>query len=116
MKTVFAVSKNEAMMINVIIFAYGSKEKITEIKKSWHGIRIEITSNNRRDMLLKIEMPEDISLGLGKIVLENTKTIKGLAQIIDGICKTLDSLAKNIGKDIKALFQKYDEVNPPQNS
>ena len=67
-------------------------------------------------MLLKIEMPEDISLGLGKIILKNTKTIKGIAQTIDGLCKTLDSLAKNIGKDIKALFQKYDEVNPPQNS
>ena len=116
MKTVFAVSKNEAMMIDEILAAYGSKEKITEIKKSWHGIRIEITSNNRRDMLLKIEMPECISLGLGKIVRENIKVIKGLAQTIDGICKTIDSLAKNIGKDIKALFQKYDEVNPPQNS
>ena len=116
MKTVFAVSKNEAMMIDEILAAYGSKEKITEIKKSWHGIRIEITSNNRRDMLLKIEMPECISLGLGKIARENIKVIKGLAQTIDGICKTIDSLAKNIGKDIKALFQKYDEVNPPQNS
>ena len=116
MKTVFAVSKNEAMMIDEILAAYGSKEKITEIKKSWHGIRIEITSNNRRDMLLKIEMPEDITFGLGEIILKNTKTIKGIAQTIDGLCKTLDSLAKNIGKDIKALFQKYDEVNPPQNS
>ena len=116
MKTVFAVSKNEAMMIDEILAAYGSKEKITEIKKSWHGIRIEITSNNRRDMLLKIEMPECISLGLGKITRENIKVIKGLAQTIDGICKTIDSLAKNIGKDIKALFQKYDEDNPPQNS
>lgn len=117
MKTVYVFSKNEAMMIDEIITAYRSKDtKITEIKKSWHGIRIEITSNNRRDMLLKIEMPEDISLGLGKIALENIKAIKGIAQTVDGICKTLDSLAKNIGKDIKALFQKYDEVNPPQNS
>ena len=111
MKTVFAVSKNEAMMIDEILSAYGSKEKITEIKKSWHGIRIEITSNNRRDMLLKIEMPEDITLGFGEIILKNTKTIKGIMQTIDGLCKTLDSLAKNIGKDIKALFQKYDEGN-----
>ena len=62
-------------------------------------------------MLLKIEMAEDISLGLGKIVLENIKAIKGIMQTIDGLCKTLDSLAKNIGKDIKALFQKYDEDN-----
>ena len=116
MKTVFAVSKNEAMMIDEILAAYGSKVKITEIKKNWHGIRIEITSNNRRDMLLKIEMSEDITLGLGEIILKNTKTIKGLAQTIDGICKTIDSLAKNVGKDIKALFQKYDEDNPPQNS
>ena len=116
MKTVFAVSKNEAMMIDEILAAYGSKEKITEIKKSWHGIRIEITSNNRRDMLLKIEMPECISLVLGKIARDNIKVIKGLAQTIDGICKELDSLSKTIGKDIKALFQKYDEDNPPQNS
>ncbi len=116
MKTVFAVSKNEAMMIDEILAAYGSKVKIIEIKKNWHGIRIEITSNNRRDMLLKIEMPEDITLGLGEIILKNTKTIKGLAQTIDGICKTIDSLAKNVGKDIKALFKKYDEDNPPQNS
>ena len=116
MKTVFAVSKNEAMMIDEILAAYGSKEKITEIKKSWHGIRIEITSNNRRDILLKIEMPECNSLVLGKIARENIKVIKGLAQTIDGICKTIDSLAKNVGKDIKALFQKYDEDNPPQNS
>ena len=115
MKTVFVFSKNEAMMIDEIITAYGKETKITEIKKSWHGIRIESTSNNRRDMLLKIEMSEYISLGLGKIVLENIKVIKGLAQTIDGICKTLDSLAKNIGKDIKALFQKYDEDNPTQN-
>ena len=116
MKTVFAFSKNEAMMIDEIFEAYGSKTKITEIKKNCHGIRIESNFNNRRDMLLKIEMPEDISLGLGEIILKNTKTIKGIAQTVDGICKTLDSLAKNIGKDIKALFQKYDEVNPPQNS
>ena len=116
MKTVFAVSKNEAMMIDEIMTAYGKDTKIAEIKKSWHGIRIEITFNNRRDMLLKIEMPEDISLGLGEIILKNTKTIKGIAQTIDGLCKTLDSLAKNIGKDIKTLFQKYDEVNPPKNS
>ena len=116
MKTVFAVSKNEAMMIDEIMTAYGKDTKIAEIKKSWHGIRIETTFNNRRDMLLKIEMSEYISLGLGKIVRENIKVIKGLAQTIDGLCKTLDSLAKNIGKDIKALFQKYDEVNPPQNS
>ena len=67
-------------------------------------------------MLLKIEMSEDISLGLGEIILKNTKTIKGIAQTIDVICKTLDSLAKNIGKDIKSLFQKYDEDNPPKNS
>ena len=59
---------------------------------------------------------EYISLGLGKIALENIKVIKGLAQTIDGLCKTLDSLVKNIGKDIKALFQKYEEDNPPQNS
>lgn len=116
MKTVFAVSKNEAMMIDEILAAYSNKAKITEIKKNWHGIRIEITFNNKRDMLLKIEMPEYISLGLGEIILKNTKTIKGLAQTIDGICKTIDSLAKNVGKDIKALFQKYDEDNPPQNS
>lgn len=116
MKTVFSLSKNESMMIDEILAAYGSKVKITEIKKSWHGIRIEITFNNRRDMLLKIEMPEDISLGLGEIILKNTKTIKGIMQTIDGLCKTLDSLAKNIGKDTKALFQKYDEDNPPQNS
>ena len=112
MKTVFSFNKNEAMMIDEILAAYGSKDtKIAEIKKSWHGIRIEITFNNRRDMLLKIEMSEDISLGLGKIILKNTKTIKGIAQTIDGLCKTLDSLAKNIGKDIKALFKKYDEDN-----
>ena len=111
MKTVYVLSKNEAMMIDEILAAYGKGIKISEIKKSWHGIRIEITSNNRRDMLLKIEMPEDISLGLGEIILKNTKTIKGIAQTIDGLCKTLDSLAKNIGKDIKALFQKYDEGN-----
>ena len=111
MKTVFSFSKNEAMIIDEILAAYGNKVKITEIKNSWHGIRIEITFNNRRDMLLKIEMSEDISLGLGEIILKNTKTIKGIAQTIDGICKTLDSLAKNIGKDIKALFQKYDEGN-----
>ena len=111
MKTVYVFSKNEAMMIDEIFKAYGKDTKISEINKSWHGIRIEITSNNRRDMLLKIEMPEDISLGLGEIILKNTKTIKGIAQTIDGICKTLDSLAKNIGKDIKALFQKYDESN-----
>ena len=116
MKTVFAFSKNEAMMIDEIFEAYGSKTKITEIKKNCHGIRIESTSNNRRDMLLKIEMPECNSLVLGKIARENIKVIKGLAQTIDGICKTIDSLAKNVGKDIKALFQKYDEDNPPQNS
>ena len=116
MKTVFAVSKNEVMMIDEIMTAYGKDIKIAEIKKSWHGIRIEITFNNRRDMLLKIEMPECISLGLGKIARENIKVIKGLAQTIDGICKTIDSLAKNIGKDIKSLFQKYDDDNPPKNS
>ena len=116
MKTVYSFSKNEAMMIDEILEAYGKDIKIAEIKKSWHGIRIEITSNNRRNMLLKIEMPECISLGLGEIILKNTKTIKGITQTIDGLCKTLDSLAKNIGKDIKALFQKYDEDNPPQNS
>ena len=116
MKTVFAVSKNEAMIIDEIITAYGKETKIAEVKKSWHGIRIEITSNNRRDMLLKIEMPECISLVLGKIARENIKVIKGLVQTIDGICKELDSLSKTIGKDIKALFQKYDEDNPPQNS
>ena len=77
---------------------------------------LEITSNNRRDMLLKIEMPECISLVLGKIARDNIKVIKGLAQTIDGICKELDSLSKTIGKDTKALFQKYDEDNPPQNS
>ena len=111
MKTVFSFSNLEAMMIDEIITAYGKDTKITEINKCWHGIRIGITSNTRRDMLLKIEMSEDISLGLGKIILKNTKTIKGIMQTIDGLCKTLDSLAKNIGKDIKALFQKYDEDN-----
>ena len=50
MKTVFAVSKNEAMMIDEIMTAYGKDTKIAEIKKSWHGIRIEITFNNRRDI------------------------------------------------------------------
>ena len=111
MKTVFAFSKNEAMMIDEIITAYGKETKITEVYKCWHGIRIGITSNTRRDMVLKIETTEYISLGLGEIILKNTKTIKGIMQTIDGLCKTLDSLAKNIGKDIKALFQKYDEGN-----
>lgn len=115
MKTVFSFSNLEAMMIDEIIAAYGKDTKITEINKCWHGIRIGITSNTRRDMVLKIETPEYISLGLGEIILKNTNTIKGIMKTIDGLCKTLDSLAKNIGKDIKALFQKYDEDNPPQN-
>ena len=114
MKTIFVFSKNEAMMIDEILAAYGSKVKITEIKKNWHGIRFE--GNFNPGYTLTISMPISISLGLGKIALENIKAIKGLAQTIDGICKTLDSLAKNVGKDIKELFQKYDEDNPPQNS
>ena len=32
MKTIFAVSKNEAMMIKVILAAYGSKEKLPRLR------------------------------------------------------------------------------------
>ena len=94
--------------------AYGSKAKITEIKKNWHGIRFE--GNFNPGYTLTISTPVTLSIGLGKIVLDNIKTIKGLAQAIDSLCKTLDSLAKNVGKDIKELFQKYDERHPQTNS
>ena len=107
MKNIITLSSIEVSAINDLLGSYRSEKRVKEICKSRHGITVFGMFTNEGMYVLTVEVP--MLFGLCKILMDHANAVKGLVTALNGIIDTINYLGKNISRDIKNLFQEYEE-------
>ena len=107
MKNIITINAKEVSAINDLLGSYRSEKRVKEICKSRHGITVFGMFTKEGMYVLTIEVP--MLFGLCKILMDHANAVKGLVKALNGIIDTINYLGKNISRDIKNLFQEYEE-------
>ena len=107
MKNIITINAKEVSAINDLLGTYGSEKRVKEICKSRHGITVFGMFTKDHTYVLTVEIP--MLFGLCKIAMDHANAVKGLVKALNGIIDTINYLGKNISRDIKNLFQEYEE-------
>ena len=107
MKNIITLSSIEVSAINDLLGSYRSEKRVKEICITIHGITVFGMFTKDHTYILTVEIP--MLFGLCKILMDHANAVKGLVKALNGIIDTINYLGKNISRDIKNLFQEYEE-------
>ena len=107
MKSTITISAREVSIINDLLGSYRSEKRVKEICITIHGITVFGMFTKDGMYVLTVEVP--MLFGLCKILMDHANAVKGLVKALNGIIDTINYLGKNISRDIKNLFQEYEE-------
>ena len=107
MKNTIILRSNEVSAINDVLGTYGSEKRVNQISRVIYGISVSGIFTKDHTYILTVEIP--MLFGLCKIAMDHAHAVKGLVKALNGIIDTINYLGKNISRDIKNLFQEYEE-------